>query len=59
MNTNIDIWIEILSVYIEVRSSEMVNTVFQCGVAALKEDSIKLWELVEKYLLEHGFLLEV
>jgi len=56
---NVCSWLDILVVYIEARSSEMVKKVFEYAVAFLRSNSTPLWRLVEEYIIKHGVALEV
>ncbi|XP_026819187.1 uncharacterized protein LOC113557844, partial [Rhopalosiphum maidis] len=49
---NLNVWIEILTVYIESDSFEMAYKVFQDAIKSLESNSIPLWELMEKFIID-------
>jgi len=48
---NLNVWIEILTIYIENNSFEMAYKVFQDAIKSLESNSIPLWELMETFII--------
>lgn len=59
MDTNIYTWYQILSVYTESNSFQMVKNVFEYAVMKLGSESTVLWMVVEEYLIRHDFIIAV
>lgn len=56
---NIDVWANILQHYADLKKLEVLQRVFKDGLEALKEKSMRLWEIMHSYLKNNNYPTEV
>lgn len=56
---NLDIWASIMKHYANLKKLKMLEKVLRDGTRALKEKSLRLWEIMNSYLEENNYQTRV